>query len=240
MQGCRVQALLLGVALTWLGAGRARADVLSDLIAGHGSVQVGNLIFDQFSYSPTGQMPSSSNVTVTPTFDASGNPGIRIAGGFTDASNGTGAGAVQQASDAVLTYRVSSVGAALNNIHLLGNPQILGPGDGVMSVVESFQAGAQPVQLEIHDTVNNGVASLKLQDSATFTPVPSIQVVTKDIFAFNLGGVPTQSILDQTFTTAVPEPGTVLLMGLGVAGLAGYHYRGRRHRRRRAGDGPPG
>jgi hypothetical protein len=227
MQGRHLSATLLGVVLTSLCATQVRADSLSDLIAGNGSVQVGNLVFDQFRYSPTGQMPLASNVTVSPTFDASGNPGLRFGGGFADASDGTTAS--QQASDAVLSYRVTASGLGLDVIHLSGNPQVVGPGDGVMSVTESFQAGDRAVQMEIHDSVNNGIISQKLQDSATFAPVSSLQVVTKDIFALNLGGFPTDSIVDQTFsTTAIPEPGSILLVGLGVAVLAGYRWRRQR------------
>jgi hypothetical protein len=223
--------LLLGLALIGLAAGPARADLLADLIASNGTVQVGGLVFDQFSYSATGQMPPATSVNVAPIFDVGGNPGLRFSGGFTDASNGLNT--TQFASDAVLSYRVTALGAPLSDIHLFGNPQILGPGDGVMSVTETLMAGTQPVQIEIHDTVNNGVASLKFQDSTTFPPIPSIQVVTKDIFAFNLGGFPTQSFVDQTFSRPVPEPGTFVLMGFGVAAMAGYRWSKARQRHRR-------
>lgn len=227
MQGRQLSATLLGFALTAMGWGQVRADYLSDLIGRNGSVLAGNLVFDHFSYNSTGQMPIASNVTVTPTVDASGNPGLRFGGGFTDASDGTTSS--QQASDAVLSYRVTSFGSPLNDIHLSGNPQIVGPGDGAMSVTETFQAGTQAVQLEIHDVVNKGISNQILRDSATFAPTSSIQVVTKDIFALNLGGFPTDSIIDQTFsTTAIPEPGAGVLLGLGVAVLAGYRW----HRRR--------
>src|SRR4051812_6693952 len=88
MHGRRMSGTLLGVALTWLGlgmgSGSAQADFLSSLIANHQSVQVGNLVFDQFSYSPTGQMPLATNVTVNPIVDINGNPGLRFGGGFTD------------------------------------------------------------------------------------------------------------------------------------------------------------
>jgi hypothetical protein len=227
MQGRHLSATLLGVSLTLMGSGQAGADTLSSLIARNGSVQVGNLVFDQFSYSPTGQMPLASNVNVSVTFDANGNPGLRFGGGFTDGSDGTTAS--QQASDSVLSYRVTASGLGLNDIHLSGNPQVVGPGDGVMSVTETFQAGTQAVKLEIHDVVNKGISNQVLQDSAAFAPTSSIQVVTKDIFALNLGGFPTDSIIDQTFsTTAIPEPGAGVLLGLGVAVLAGYRW----HRRR--------
>jgi hypothetical protein len=227
MQGRHLSATLLGVVLTWLGAVQARADYLSDLIGNNSSVQVGNLLFDDFHYSPTGQMPISSNVTVNPIFDASGNPGLRFGGGFTDVSDGSTLN--QQASDALLSYRVTALSGILNSVHLFGNPQIVGPGDGVMSIVETFQSGPQAYQLEIHDAVNGGVHTQKLLDSVSFAPTPALPVVTKDIFALNLGGFPTASFIDQTFsTTAVPEPGSLLLLGLGASVLFGYRWRRRR------------
>jgi hypothetical protein len=197
------------------------------LIANQESVQVGNLLFDQFSYSPTGQMPTAASVNVNPIVDASGNLGLRFSGGFTDASDGPDA--VQEASDAVLSYRVSAVGAAINDIHLFGNPQILGPGDGVMSVTETLETDTRPIQLAIYDSVSKGVVSLKLQDAAMFGPLPSLQVVTKDLFALNLGGFPTESFIDQTFSITIPEPNSGLVLGLaflmGAAYLGGRRFR---------------
>src|SRR4051794_1650311 len=73
MHGRCHSAILSAVALASLGlgsgSGPARADVLSSLINGHEAVHVGNLVFDQFSYTPTGQMPSAANVNVNPIFD---------------------------------------------------------------------------------------------------------------------------------------------------------------------------
>jgi hypothetical protein len=201
----------------------AEADPLSSLIADHGSLEAGNLVFDQFTYSATGQMPSAANVMVSPFIDASGHPGLRFTGGFTDAYDPSGA---QQASDATLSYRVTSLTSPLRDIQLSGNPQITGPGDGLMSVVETIQAANQPpIQLEIHDGVNNGVASLKLQDSAMLPPLPSLQVVSKDILALNLGGFPSDSVIDQTFSVNIPEPASVLVLGVVMLTAAGFRWR---------------
>jgi hypothetical protein len=231
-QGRCLAAALLGIGISLVGpmTGPARSSpiTLSDLLAPDGSVQVGDLTFDHFSYAPTGQMPSATNVTVTPYVDANGDVGLRFGGGFTDSYDGGSNGAAQQASDAVVSFRVTATGAMLSGLQLAGNPQVVGPGDGAATVTENFQAGNKPIQMSIYDVVNNGVPSQSLQDASTFAPVQSLQVVTKDIFAFNQGGLPTISAIDQTFaTTPVPEPGTVFLVGLGVLALVF-------HRRRRA------
>jgi hypothetical protein len=168
-------------------------------------------------------MPSAANVTVSPFVDASGHPGLRFSGGFTDAYDSSGA---QQASDATLTYRVTSLASPLTGIQLAGNPQITGPGNGLMSVVETIDPPGQlPIQLEIHDSVNNGVASLKLQDSAMLPSLPSLQVVSKDILALNLGGFPTDSEVDQTFSVNIPEPASVLVLGIAFLAAAGFRWR---------------
>jgi hypothetical protein len=218
-------AVLVGFLTMTVPPQQAQADTLSSLVTNHGSLQVGNLSFDQFTYTATGQMPSAANVMVSPFFNASGNPGIRLTGGFTDAYDSSGA---QQASDATLTYRVTSLASPLSGIQLSGNPQITGPGDGLMSVVETIQPpGQTPIQLEIHDSVNNSVANLKLQDSAVLPPLPSLQVVSKDILALNLGGFPTASEIDQTFSVNIPEPTSVLVLGVAFLAAAGFRWRHR-------------
>src|SRR5262249_4990951 len=141
MHGRHLPAVLSVAAFASLGLGSGsapvRADVLSNLIRNHEAVQVGDLDFDQFASTSTGRMPSDAIVAVNPTFDANGSPGLRFTGGFADAFDGTNA--VQQASDATLSYRVTSLGSLITDIHLSGNPQVTGPGDGLLSVVESFQ-----------------------------------------------------------------------------------------------------
>jgi hypothetical protein len=215
-------AVLIGVLTLTLPPQPAHADPLSSLVTNHGSLQVGNLSFDQFTYSATGQMPSAANVIVSPFVDAMGNPGLRFSGGLTDAFDSNGA---QQASDATLTYRVTSLTSPLREIQLAGNPQITGPGDGLMSVVETIQPPGQlPIQLEIHDSVNNGVASLKLEDSAMLPALPSLQVVSKDILALNLGGFPSASAIDQTFSLNIPEPPTALVLGVAILSAAGFRH----------------
>ena len=226
----RHHVIALLAALAWAGGPEvksARAEYLSDLIATNGSIQVGNEVFDRFAYSATGNMPSASKVSVSVVTESNGQTGLRFTGGFTDTFESHGA---QKASDAALSYRVQSLGNPINGLSLFGNPLVIG-GPGLMATTETFQSGTVPYQLDIHDKVgSNGVHDTKLTDSVQFSPVLSLEVVTKDIFALSLGGIPTQSFVDQTFAHAVPEPSAAVLGGLGLLGLAGYA----RFRRRRA------
>jgi PEP-CTERM motif len=209
--------------LLCLGAGTATpaaAESLTQLLAPGASITADGLVFDNFTYTPTGQMPDATAVTVNAIVDALGNPGIRITGAFTDAPGDSG-------SDALLTYRVTSLGAPLTDAHLFGNPLVVG-GPGAIAVVETLDQ--LPVrQMTIFDNqLVGGTHATQTADAVTFAPVQSISPVLKDIEALSQGGFPTLSIVDQTYSRAVPEPSSLVLMGTGVVGILGALWRRRK------------
>jgi hypothetical protein len=218
----RLAPLVAG--LLCLGAGAATpaaAASLTQLLAPGASITSDGLVFDNFTYTTSGQMPDASGVSVVAIIDALGNAGIRISGAFTDAPGDAG-------SDALLTYRVTSLGAPLTDAHLFGNPLVVG-GPGAIAVVESLDL--LPVrQMTIFDNqFVGGTHSTQTSDAVTFSPVQSISPVFKDILGFSQGGIPTLSFIDQTYSLrAVPEPSGLVLMGTGVAGLMGVVWRRRR------------
>ena len=210
--------------LLCLGAGTATpaAASLTQLLAPGASITADGLVFDNFTYTPTGQMPDATAVTVNAIVDAVGNPGIRITGAFTDAPGDSG-------SDAVLTYRVTSLGAPLTDAHLFGNPLVVG-GPGAIAVVETLDL--LPVrQMTIFDNeLTGGTHATRTSDAVTFAAAQSIHPVFKDIEAFSQGGFPTLSFVDQTYSRGgvVPEPSSAVLMGTGVVALLGVLWRRRR------------
>src|SRR5690606_10148381 len=70
-----------------------------------GGIVIGDKVFRQFVYSPTGDMPSAQNVNVVALQDINGNIGIRFQGAFGDFPDPGGAGD-QVASDAGISFLV--------------------------------------------------------------------------------------------------------------------------------------
>ena len=85
---------ILALAVLAASAAAAQADVLGDpvalstLVQPDGSIQVGDKIFNNFTYTPTGDMPGADRVNVIPITDVDGNFGLRFQGGFHDVAGG--------------------------------------------------------------------------------------------------------------------------------------------------------
>ena len=77
----------------------ASATLLSTLTAG-GTITVGDLVFANFSYLNTGDMPTDSGVNVVTYTDAAGDTGLMFQGAFIDFLGGSG-------SDALIGFSVT-------------------------------------------------------------------------------------------------------------------------------------
>lgn len=205
-----------------LGATSARAELLSTLITNNDSILVGGLTFSQFAYLGTGDMPASSGINVVPYTDAkSGDSGLLFQGGFLDLPGGG-------ASDALISFLVSVNNdvASVIKATLSGNPSVLGPGPGVISITETFLPEDGEAIINIYE-IKPG--SKVLTDSVDFNPGYVSIHVQKDILALagSAGTVPTLSFFTQTFKV-VPEPASMALFGLGLSGVALAWVRRRR------------
>jgi MYXO-CTERM domain-containing protein len=226
LKNARLFLALAATATLGLWSGSAGAISLQDLIDSDGSIVVDGLVFSDFDYSKTGDMPEADDIEVISFFDGDGNPGIRFQGGFADIPGGT-------FSDALISYTVSvgpnNPDLHIVDAHLAGNPNIIGAGAfGTATIDETLFGtdcgGGQPCRMEIFD-INDGPPPAVLVDGVEFAPVTSIRVV-KDVMliAPNLTetiGVATFSFIDQTFSTdeEVPEPAAMGLLALALLAL---------------------
>jgi hypothetical protein len=182
-----------------------------------GSCGINDLTASNFSYSTAGtnQMPASS-ITVNP-ITTSNNPGFLF--------NAPWGVQGDQTQDSLIGFTITSNGNLINDLSLwmFGGATV---GNGLVTVSETYCAGdtfadgcANGVTGTLSTYLGGGLS--KLFDSATFGPV-SIVDVQKSVELLG-GGNGSFAVLGgvQNQFSAVPEPGSLMLFGSGVAGLAG-------------------
>jgi len=202
-----VQRLILAAAVLVLpGSAAAISFSLEELIDDQLSIQVGDKVFSDFDYEWNGDMPSASEVIVADLVDQDGNFGISFLGGFLDFPD-------ESSSVAVIRYTVTSLGARIDGAHLAADP--VAPGGGVILVNETFGEVGPPSLLVFADG-----DAMKFLDWRSFEPTQESLRVTKEIVGNATGDRFVEvSVIDQSFSQ-VPEPGTALLLGIGLSGLA--------------------
>lgn len=188
---------------------------LDTLLVPGATLKVDDKVFSDFTYSATGDMPAAAAVNVNGFIDGS-EECVRFQGGFTDVPGGG-------ASDALITYTVTSLGGLIVDAEIRGNPDVVG-GTGVAAVTDTFTQ-LPNISIGIGDTASiDPLTGALVHNKTTFQHIDFAGVqklnVQKDIIMDSGTGTATLSFVDQCVSQqTVPEPGTLALMGTGALGL---------------------
>jgi len=172
---------------------------------------VGDLEFYNFTYSPTppSAPPPAALVTVNSFLSIPGEPGISFNGVFT-----AGAGT---SVDYAISYDVTTTdGKPITDAYLSIGGFTNNGGTGSVSIAETiFNLGGTQLSKANFAVYGPGQST----DTTALLPPATTIVVEKDIVVNGGSNGATFSFVNQGFSTAIPEPASMALLGIGLSGL---------------------
>lgn len=142
--------------------------------------------------------------------------GLLFSSGFTASSGGHGF----SFSDAVISFRARAV-AGITGVALGFNGTFLG--NAVSSVTETIRDAATNAQVAFLEVFCDSFACERNDPVAGYMTLDRAYTdlwIEKDINVSAFEGRSQMSIIRQGYTTAVPEPASMALLGVGLLGLA--------------------
>ena len=213
----RFLILSLAVGLLALGGLNAQAGLITlpttfDTLEPSGNyATVGNLKFSDFAFSASA-IPSStpvlpaSEVTVSPFNTIPGQTGIGFGGAFIATAGTT--------VDYQIGYLVTALSGSITNANLT----LVGGaiGTGLFSVSETLTNAANGAFLGSLEGSSPGTTS------TSWSPGVTSILVSKDIVLVGGSGLAYVSNVEGYSATAIPEPASMVLFGIGLSGLFAF------------------
>ena len=208
-RGTVLSAVIVVSFLSASYAQSATTDTLQDLVSTQGSLAIGDKVFNNFDYFPSGLTNfDASQIRVTASFSG-GVYFLTFAGNMSLVSGGAAT------ADLLLGYTVTAVNGLIDSADASYTGSAQPSGGSFLSVDETVRDSHGNVLGTMHMDGNHNSANLSID------PAQTSLNVTKDLgFGIVNGGFVTISEVTQSFHQVIPEAGTSILFGLGFSLIA--------------------
>jgi hypothetical protein len=188
---------------------------MTDLLMPGAFLDSGSLRFSNFAYTNIGDMANAGGVMVD-AITLAGDEGISISGSLQDLASSPAPSA------ASISYTVSFIDSLsplkINEVKIEADFSVTGPGYANLNA-NVLNTSIDLIQLFAHNFGTGTTETSSGQKSLTPTSELSVVMENIDAFAQETSTAAGISEIRQTFAV-VPEPGTAMLLALGLCGLA--------------------